>query len=57
MSAPLHYVIKDRRTGAIVGKAATLKGARRSVDRRDNEFGGYRFQAVAVFADSVKTAF
>jgi hypothetical protein len=38
-----YYVIIDTRTGQTVGKAATLKAARQSVDRRDNAFGGYRF--------------
>jgi hypothetical protein len=37
------YQIIDRHTGAVVGKAATLNGARRSVDRRDNAYGAYRF--------------
>lgn len=39
------YVVVDRRTGAIVARCKTLNGARRSVDRRDNEYGGYRFHA------------
>jgi len=37
------YEIVDRQTGRVVGKAKTLRGARRSVDRRDNAYGGYRF--------------
>lgn len=41
------YVVVDRRTGAIVGRCKTLTGARRSVDRRDNEYGGYRYSAQA----------
>ena len=39
------YVVVDRRTGAIVARCKTLAGARRSVDRRDNEYGAYRYHA------------
>ena len=35
------YIIYNRRTGQVVGKAKTLKGARKSVDRNDNIYGGY----------------
>jgi len=45
-----HYEIIDRRTGAVVGKAKTLKGATRAVDRRDNEYGAYRYTHRAVYA-------
>lgn len=38
-----NYEIVDRQTGAVVGHAKTLKGARRSVDRRDNAYGSYRY--------------
>jgi hypothetical protein len=41
----LGYVIIDRQTGGIVGRAKTRSGANRSVDRRDNEHGAYRFYA------------
>lgn len=37
------YEIVDRQTGAIVGKAKTLRAAIRSVDRRDNAYGAYRY--------------
>lgn len=43
----LGYVVVDRRTGTIVGRCKTLTGARRSADRRDNEYGAYRFHARA----------
>lgn len=39
------YEIVDRHTGKVVGRARTLAGARRSVDRRDCEYGAYRFYA------------
>lgn len=39
---PKYYVI-DRHTKQIVGTASSLKHASRSVDRRDNAYGGYRF--------------
>lgn len=35
------FEIVNRRTGQIVGRAATLNSARRVVDRRDNDYGGY----------------
>jgi hypothetical protein len=39
------YEIIDRHAGnKVVGKAKTLKAAIRSVDRRDNAYGGYRYQ-------------
>ena len=35
------FLIYNRRTGQIVGRASTLKAARRAVDRHDNVYGGY----------------
>lgn len=35
------FTIYNRRTGENTGKATTLKGARSSRDRKDNEYGGY----------------
>ena len=37
------YHIVDRHTGNVVGKAKTLKHASRSIDRRDNAYGAYRY--------------
>lgn len=37
------YVVYDRQTGAIVSKPMSFKAAIRSVDKRDNAYGGYRF--------------
>lgn len=37
------YEIIDRHTGQVVGTAKTVKGARASVDRRDNAYGAYRY--------------
>lgn len=45
------YDIKDRQTGAIVAKGLTFKGSIRSVDRRDNAHGGYRFARVLRITD------
>ena len=45
----LGYNIIDRHTKLKVGFAKTQRGARMSVDRRDNEYGGYRFSAVPVY--------
>jgi hypothetical protein len=37
------YEIIDRHTKKVVGKAKTLRAAIRSVDRRDNAYGAYRY--------------
>lgn len=44
-----HYEIHDNHTKKVVGKAKNLKAASRSVDRRDNAYGGYRFKHVAIY--------
>lgn len=41
--AGYRYYIVDRHTKKVVGKAKTLAGATKAVDKRDNEYGGYRF--------------
>ena len=51
MDKPIRYDIIDRHTGLKVGEAKTRAGASRSVDRRDNAYGGYRFSAKPVYAD------
>jgi hypothetical protein len=48
-----HYEIIDNQTKAVVGKAKTRKAASRSVDRRDNAYGAYRYSARAVYAYSL----
>lgn len=35
------FKIINIRTGKVVGNANTIGGARRSVDRNDNKYGGY----------------
>jgi hypothetical protein len=45
-----HYEIIDNQTKAVVGKAKTRKSASKSVDRRDNAYGAYRYSARAVYA-------
>lgn len=52
--ATFGYVVIDRRTGAIVSRAKTRAGANRAVDRRDNEYGGYRFYARAAMPSEYK---
>lgn len=42
------YEIVDRQTGRVVGTARTHAGAIRSRDRRDNEYGAYRYFVRAV---------
>ena len=44
------YLIIDSHTGKTVGKAQTLKAANRSVDRRDNAYGAYRYRSQKVAA-------
>jgi hypothetical protein len=48
---PVGYHIKDGHTGDIVGKAKTSAGATRSVVRRDNVYGAYRYHRVPIYAD------
>lgn len=37
------YHIVDRHTGQVVGKANSLRAARRSVDKRDDQYGAARY--------------
>lgn len=46
-----HYEIVDRHEKKTVGTAKSLRGALRSVDRRDNAYGGYRYTHRAVYKD------
>lgn len=48
------YHIVDNHTGSIVGFAKTLKRASRSVDRRDNEYGAYRYSHRRAVKEDVK---
>ncbi len=50
--SPIRFDIIDRQTRKIVGTAKTRAGANRSVDRRDNEYGAYRFEARAVWTET-----
>jgi hypothetical protein len=50
MIPPKEYHIYDNHSGSVVGKAATLKGARRAADRRDTAYGGVKHSAVPVYA-------
>jgi hypothetical protein len=49
---PIRFDIIDRQTGKIVSTALTRAGANRAVDRRDNQYGAYRYMAKAVYSDS-----
>ena len=44
---PLGYVVVDSRTGSVVARCKTLNAARRSADRRDCQYGAYRYRARA----------
>jgi hypothetical protein len=46
---PIGYHIIDRHTGAKVGHAKTRSAATRSVDKRDNAYGAYRYHAKAYY--------
>ena len=37
------FEVYDRHTGNVVGTYGSLKAASRAVDKRDNEYGGYRY--------------
>lgn len=41
------FQIINSRTGEVVGRASTIKSARRVADRRDNEYGAYIHRIVA----------
>lgn len=45
----VRFDIIDRQTGGIVGTAKTRARATASVNRRDNEYGGYRYYAKAIY--------
>lgn len=47
--APIRYDIIDSQTGKTVGTAKTRKAASRSVDRRDNAYGAYRYRAQPIY--------
>lgn len=51
---PSYYHIIDGHTGEVVGKAQTLNRALRSVDQRDNAYGGYRFRHQPIYEDENK---
>lgn len=53
-TADFGYVVIDNRTGAIVARCKTRKGARRSADRRDNEYGAYRYRVRAALPSEYK---
>jgi hypothetical protein len=46
---PVGYHIVDGQTNKIVAKAKTSMGANKSVDRRDNAYGGYRHRRVPIY--------
>ncbi len=35
-------IVIDRHANRVVGKYTTIKDARRAVDKKDNEYGGYK---------------
>jgi hypothetical protein len=47
-SRQVMYHIVHRQSGKVVGKASTRQGARRSMDRNDNAYGGYAHKVVEV---------
>lgn len=47
----VRFDIIDKHTGEIVGHAKTRHGATRAADRRDNEYGAYRYGVRAVYAN------
>lgn len=52
MNTPIRYDIIDRHTGNKVGEAKTRASASRSVDKRDNAYGAYRFTARPIYAEA-----
>lgn len=45
------FDIIDQQTKRVVGTAKTRVAANRSVDRRDNAYGAYRYTAKAIWSD------
>jgi hypothetical protein len=43
-----YRVVNYREGNRVVGKYTTLKGARRAVDRLDNEYGAYSFRVETI---------
>ncbi len=39
------WVVVDRKNGAVVGNYSSATRARKARDRKDNEYGGYRYAA------------
>lgn len=47
----IRYDIIDKQTDKIVGSTKTLKAACRAVDRRDNEYGAYRYTKRPIYKE------
>jgi hypothetical protein len=47
---PIGYEIVDTQSGAVVGKSTSRSRARQSADKRDLEYGAYRYQVRPVYA-------
>jgi len=45
----IRFDIIDGHTGAVVASCSTHKGAIRSVDRRDNDYGAYRYRYSRIY--------
>lgn len=52
----VHFAIVDKHTGRVVATAKTRRGATRAADRRDNEYGAYRYGVRAVYANGDETS-
>lgn len=55
-STPIGYDIIDGHTGRKVGHARTRAAASRTVDRRDNAYGAYRYRAQPVYVSPLLCA-
>ena len=55
MNADFGYLVIDSRTGAIVSRCKTRTAANRSADRRDNEYGAYRYKVRAAMPSESKS--
>ena len=49
---PMGYHIIDGHTGSVVGKTKNSRQATNMVDRRDNAYGGYRYQRKPIYDES-----
>jgi hypothetical protein len=54
LAPAIRYDIIDNHTKQVVGTAKTHRAASRSVDRRDNAYGSYRYSVRTIYPETTK---